>query len=229
MYHYTYEITYTNNLKYIRVRSCKCKPSEDTAYIGSSKVTPNDKILMKLILKLHTTREEALQHEIYLHNYNDVAVNPLYYNKAKQTSTGFDTTGTVPIFTEEHKSKISNGLKQFTPTKEQQLHKSEAIRKALTGKSREPRTQEFKDLMSAKLSGKPTWSSGKKFSVETTKELYSTRCKYPNKYTWVNTKTGEIRVATAQEMGLSYGKKITSRFNKVISKVNNSCLGWKLQ
>jgi hypothetical protein len=92
MNHYTYEITYPNGMKYIGVRSCTCKPSEDI-YYGSSKHTPTKG--NKLILRTFKTRKNAVQHEIYLHNYNDVARNPMYYNKAKQRSTGFDTSGVL--------------------------------------------------------------------------------------------------------------------------------------
>lgn len=125
MYHYTYLIQHkTENKRYIGVRSSKVPPTEDTTYWGSSKYLPKDvqHTHTKIIIKVHPTRELALQHEIHLHNVNDVAVNPDYYNRAKQTSTGFDTTGTKlsderklhcsitlkgRVFTEEHKSNLS--------------------------------------------------------------------------------------------------------------------------
>ena len=55
MYHYTYEITYTNNTKYIGVRSSKCLPENDTKYIGSSKYTPSNKVFSKLMLQVFDT------------------------------------------------------------------------------------------------------------------------------------------------------------------------------
>lgn len=61
----------------------------------------------KEILTTWTTRTEALQEEIRLHNLNDVAKNPTFYNRSKQTSTGFDTTGVSVVHSEETKNKIS--------------------------------------------------------------------------------------------------------------------------
>jgi hypothetical protein len=71
----------------------------------------------KSILKTFKARKEALAHEIYLHNLFEVAINPAFFNAAKQTSTGFDTTG-IPMhkyrsykMTDETKKQISNKLK----------------------------------------------------------------------------------------------------------------------
>jgi len=58
----------------------------------------------KEILSTWKTRELAVIEEIRLHDKFDVAKNPLFYNKSKQTNTGFDTTGTT--LSEEHKAKI---------------------------------------------------------------------------------------------------------------------------
>lgn len=113
MYHYTYLIQHrTTDMRYIGKRSCKCLPEEDTSYWGSSKHLPKDiqKDHVKIILRKHETAKHAIQHEILLHELNDVAKNQSYYNKAKQLSTGFDTTGTKLQFTDEHKQKISNTL-----------------------------------------------------------------------------------------------------------------------
>ena len=94
---------------YIGVRSCKCKIPEDT-YMGSSRVmTKEDKDnCNKIILKKFKTRVEAIVYEIELHNQFDVANNPLFWNKAKQTSTGFDTTGTT--YSEERRAALSKAL-----------------------------------------------------------------------------------------------------------------------
>ena len=64
---------------------------------------------MKRVLSTFPSRKKAVQHEIYLHDKYDVANNPSFYNKAKQTSTGFDTSGTT--LTEEHLAKVSKSLK----------------------------------------------------------------------------------------------------------------------
>ena len=131
MYHYTYLIQHkTENKRYIGVRSSKVPPTEDTTYWGSSKHLPKDVQYThaKIIVKVHPTRKLALQHEICLHNVNDVAVSPNYYNKAKQTSTSFDTTGTK--LSDEHKLRCSIALKGRVFTED---HKSN-LSKATLGK-----------------------------------------------------------------------------------------------
>jgi hypothetical protein len=82
-------------MKYIGVRTSDKEPHLDTHYWGSSKHTPKDieSTHKKRILKIFNTREEAIAHEIMLHNKYDVGVNPMFYNRAKQTSTKFDTSG----------------------------------------------------------------------------------------------------------------------------------------
>ena len=132
MNHYTYLIQHkTEDKRYIGVRSCKCDPIEDTAYWGSSKHLPKDvkHTHVKIILKVHKTRVEAVAHEIVLHKLNNVAASSNYYNRACQTSTGFDTSGTT----------ISDELK-------------ERYRKALTGK---PKPEGFGLKISNRLKGKP--------------------------------------------------------------------------
>jgi len=106
--HYTYKITNLNptdkRLYYIGVRSTtKSSPNLDTNYRSSSKYL-KDAIkeighnnFSKEILSTWETRELAVLEEIRLHQEFDVAKNPLFYNKSKQTSTGFDTTGQVTV------------------------------------------------------------------------------------------------------------------------------------
>jgi len=93
--HYTYQLSFSDGKKYIGVRSCKCNITEDSGYLGSSKHIPTElyENCEKEILKVFDTRVEAVLHEIELHNKYDIAVNPKYYNKAKQTATGFDSQG----------------------------------------------------------------------------------------------------------------------------------------
>lgn len=112
MYHYTYLIQHkTDHKRYIGVRSSTVPPIEDTSYWGSSKHLPIDvkTTHQKIIIKEHPSRLEAVQHEILLHDLNNVAIDPSFYNKAKQTSTGFDTSG-IPI-SEEMKAHLSTVLK----------------------------------------------------------------------------------------------------------------------
>ena len=102
--HYVYKITNLNptdeRLYYIGVRSTSKESAElDINYRSSSKslkavikeIGYNN--FKKEILSTWETRKEAVQEEIRLHELNDVAKNPIYYNKSKQTSTGFDVSG----------------------------------------------------------------------------------------------------------------------------------------
>lgn len=134
-------------MRYIGVRPSKCLPTADTGYWGSSKHLPSDirETHRKIIIKTHDTRKEAIAHEILMHDLNDVAVNPNYYNKAKQLTTGFDTLG-VPlpeaakdkiskatkgrIFTEQHLANIQaartkNGAIEFTEAHKANLSKAQ--------------------------------------------------------------------------------------------------------
>lgn len=106
MYHYVYRITnIINNKHYYGKRSCKIEPKFDLGkkYFSSSTdaqfkedqlINPNH-YKYKIVQKFNFV-EEALQREIKLHNIFDVAKNDNFYNKAKQTSLGFDTTGVTP-------------------------------------------------------------------------------------------------------------------------------------
>lgn len=109
-YHYVYLlINPTNDMMYIGKRSCDCLPNDDTKYMSSSKYVPKEEC-DKLILEEFSTATEAIEYEKKLHEQFDVGVNPSFYNKSKQTSTGFDTTGIVPkhVKTKEWSKICSN-------------------------------------------------------------------------------------------------------------------------
>lgn len=114
MYHYTYRLTDNEGFAYIGARSCNHHPEDDVAYMSSSKYVATaikqGVVFSKQILAIWPTRELAIQHEIRLHDAFDVAKNPLFYNKSKQTNTKFDTTGFV--FSEESRKKISVSAKR---------------------------------------------------------------------------------------------------------------------
>lgn len=140
VYHYVYRITNTKiNKHYYGKRSSKRLPIEDIGkyYFSSSK----DKEFIKdqknnpqnykyKIISLYTTTKEALQKEIKLHNKFDVGINPNFYNRSKQTSTGFDTTGT----------SIKRVKKDKTLPK--------------IDKRKLPKSDEYKKIQSSKLTGK---------------------------------------------------------------------------
>ena len=119
MYYYTYLLTnrYTG-MMYIGKRQSKVPPEEDTSYKGSSKYVPKAEC-DKTILATFSTAAEAVADEIRLHALYDVATNPLFYNRSKQTSTKFDTTGFRFNLTPEQRLKISKATtgvpKTLTP------------------------------------------------------------------------------------------------------------------
>lgn len=147
MSHYVYLLINTfNDMKYIGKRSCKGKAEDDVKYMSSSKYVPKDEC-DKIVLKEFKTAKEAIAYEIELHNQFNVSINDEFYNRAKQTSVGFDTTGThswnkgiamsseakekmkeskkgmvswnkgVPM-SEKTKAKLSESVKGFKHTKE---------------------------------------------------------------------------------------------------------------
>ena len=106
-HHYVYHSYEEWGREYIGVRSCNCLPEEDTKYFGSFS-DKSFKPTGKTILFVCETRKEVVEIEIELHGFFDVAVNPQFANRSKQTSTKFDTTSVIagPL-TKEHRKKIS--------------------------------------------------------------------------------------------------------------------------
>lgn len=97
MNHYVYLLqNKTDSLKYIGVRSCMTAIEKDP-YMSSSKSATKDYLnnCVKTILKTFSSREQAVQYEICLHELYDVGRNPEFFNMAKQTATKFDQTGKI--------------------------------------------------------------------------------------------------------------------------------------
>lgn len=112
MNHYVYLLIHDQTgLMYIGARSCKGSPEEDSYMSSSSLGKAYCSNCDKLVLATFTTRAEAVSYEIYLHKLFDVGVNPLFFNKSKQTSSKFDTTGTTVVFTESHRRNLSKASK----------------------------------------------------------------------------------------------------------------------
>lgn len=107
MYFYVYRITNTLIKKhYYGKRTSKILPeadlgikyfssSLDKSFIEDQKANPQN--YKYKIVSTFLTAEKALEKEIKLHNKFNVGTNPHFYNKAKQTSTGFDRTGLVTV------------------------------------------------------------------------------------------------------------------------------------
>lgn len=112
MNHYVYNISFTNGMNYIGVRSCKCLPEEDINYLGSCKSIPVEayKGCVKSILSTYGTRHEAVMEEVRLHTLYNVKANPNYYNQVNQTVVKFDQQGCTKN-THEHIARMSDKLK----------------------------------------------------------------------------------------------------------------------
>ena len=152
-HNYTYQITNTLTSRYyIGVRSCNILPIDDIGKIYfSSSSDANFMAEQKEtsyftyeILGEFSSREEAVQHEVFLHMFYDVGANPSCYNKAKQTSTGFDKTGM--IISQETRDKMSKAQIGKTLSHETK----DKIKQFNIGRKH---TQETKDKISVNNSG----------------------------------------------------------------------------
>ena len=168
MYHYTYLIeNKLNGKKYIGVRSSQNDPNTDF-YWSSSKSLKHEINLIgrdnfrKIILDIFDTRKEAVYNEIELHKFYDVGNNPNFYNKAKQTSTGFDTTG------------ISSPLKGVAKTPEQKKKQSNIMKLKSKGKNNamygKTHSNKTKKLISEKLKGLLVGERNGRFGVTLTSD-----------------------------------------------------------
>jgi hypothetical protein len=112
-FHYTYRLEALNPVGserlYIGVRSCNVHPHEDGCYMSSSKHVAKaiafGVAFQKTVLAIWPTRQEAVAHEVRLHELFSVAGNPEFFNRVRQTTTAWDTTG-VKLTAEQknHKS-----------------------------------------------------------------------------------------------------------------------------
>lgn len=119
-FHYVYKIlNVSNNMCYIGSRSSILEPGKDLGYtyLSSSldKNFINDQKTNREnyryeILKIFTSRIDADEYESMLHEQYDVDKNPMFYNRAKQTSTKFRYDPTGIKHSDERKSNISKAL-----------------------------------------------------------------------------------------------------------------------
>lgn len=134
MNHYVYRITNKKeNKHYYGVRTSKVdvlldlgiiyfSSSSDKEFIYDQKINKHN--YKYKIIKVFKNRIDAIELEIKLHNKFNVSVNDSFYNKVKQTSKGWDTTGvpSKPMYgkengmfgrkrTDEEKRRISEGTK----------------------------------------------------------------------------------------------------------------------
>jgi len=141
-------------------------PQKDD-YLGSFS-DPTFRPTQKIILGVYETSAEALKAEILLHDFYDVAVNPHFANKAKQTSFKFSTVGTT--VSKETRQKMSNSAKKAVEsgqirggTMTGKKHSDETKQKMREASLGQKHTDETKQKMrKAKLGGKLTDEHKKK-------------------------------------------------------------------
>ena len=225
MYHYTYQMHYSNGMKYIGVRSSECLPELDTKYVGSSTYTQNDLITSKEILNVFATREEALLHEIELHNLYDVALSTNYYNKSRQTSTGFDTSGIAFPQSVESRLKRSNALKG----KKRPDYIGENLSNQRKGVKKKPHSEETKQRISDANKGQINAMKGLKYSADEKVRQYGSRTQYDGIYVFKH-QDGRIEHDTCMNMGIKYGVSIkpTRGFRDLVKGACINHRGWSL-
>jgi hypothetical protein len=150
MFYYVYYSYEQFGRGYIGFRQCKVPPSEDTSYFGTysdPSFCPTDKI----ILVEYDEPKQALEAEISLHSFFDVARNPHFANRARQTSVKFSTVGTK--LSEDHKQKIreaarKNPQKYITRAMLGKKHSEETKRKMSEAAKLQTYSEETKRKMS---------------------------------------------------------------------------------
>jgi len=180
-YHYTYRITNTRiNKHYYGTRSSKVKPiydlgiiyfssSKDKDFIKDQKENPSD--YKYKVIQIFDTRKDSLALEIKLHNKFNVGINESFYNRAKQTSIGFDVTGT------KLSDKTKRKMKNAWTDERKQKHIENREGKCLS--------EELKQKMSQLAYNRNSPELSKKLSKGHTKEL---REMYGQKITKLNNK-----------------------------------------
>ena len=163
-YHYTYYSYEEWGMGYFGSRSCECLPEEDINYFGSF-THKNFKPTQKIILKNdYATRAEAIKDEVILHDYYDVAKNPHFANRAKQTSTGF-TQEDITI-TEETRKKLLD--RPCWCKGKKGIHTQETLEKLRNLRLGKKLSEEVKEKI--KQNANPYWK-GKKRNNEMRKKL----------------------------------------------------------
>jgi hypothetical protein len=122
MYYYVYYSYEEWGRGYIGSRKSACLPEKDFKYFGSFKDTTFNPT-QKIILKVFSSYDEALNAEIKLHDFYDVAKNPHFANRAKQTSLAFSTEGTNHLLNTRIKIGEAVSKRWQNPTHREKLIK----------------------------------------------------------------------------------------------------------
>lgn len=188
MYHYTYRITNKKlNKHYYGTRTSKRKPEEDIGicyfsssrdkwFIRDQKDNPQD--YKYKVIKIFNTRKEAIEMEIKLHNKFNVGINESFFNKTKQTSTGFDRTGIVfnidfkgknnPFYNKKHSEKTKEKISKSKIGKKWSEERHNLFKKNYIKENHPNYGKKLKDSTKEKISKS---NKDKIISEETKKKL----------------------------------------------------------
>lgn len=197
MYHYVYRITNIKLVKhYYGKRSSKIPPKDDIGVKYFSSSTDSEFIddqqnhpqnYRYKVVKVVPTSIEAIKYEILLHAKFDVGVNLKFYNKCKQTSVGFDTTGLK--LTEEQKAKISPLGRKLSEETKLKISKSNKGKQCwCKGKKRGPLSDYTKKLLSEAMTGKTHTAKSKEKMSKDRSGSGNVRAKVVNVYSYPDNK-----------------------------------------
>jgi hypothetical protein len=231
--YYTYYSFETNKgiegLGYIGSRKLKTAPTPELEeYYGTLKSPKNlefkeNDAKDKIILGIFDSHEEALAHEVYLHNLWEVDINPHFANQARQTSKGF-------YCSEAWNKGISlpydvwNKGKKLPPLTPEHKNK---IRESCQGINSYKREEDVKLNMSKGRSGKSPWNKDSKGQIPANKGKKMGRGNKNKKFYFINIETQEIVYRTATQMCKEYGGSRTG-YSRIAKGIGTVCNGWKL-
>jgi hypothetical protein len=165
-FHYVYRVTsLIENKHYYGSRSSILHPKEDLGikYFTSStdkdfvnNFKQNPKQFKLKIVSIFNNREDALLFEIKLHNKFEVAKNSKFYNRCKQTVSGWTTIGLkLKPMSDEIKAKLRNKQTGKKHTPESKLKMSNSAKNRLVHPSfGKKHTKETKLKIKESLNGK---------------------------------------------------------------------------
>ena len=173
--HYVYYSYEEWGRGYIGVRSTKLDPQEDP-YMGSFR-DKHFKPTQKIVLQTFSTRKEALNAEIILHNFYQVHINSHFANRSKQTSAGFCREG----MSEEEKAKLSEYAKLRVGKKAPMFGKthSEEARKKIS-EFRKTCTGEKNHMYGRRGENSPIFGITRDEQTRKKMSDYAKRCKWWN-------------------------------------------------
>jgi hypothetical protein len=186
----------------------KLSSSQDIKYMSSSRIIK--KMILdgftftKKILAEWNSKEEAIEHEIFLHICFDVGKNINFLNKSRQTSTGFTGCGL------KGRPNGRRGISNPNISQKLKGKSNPSVSAALSGRKRPD--------ISAKLKGKPNLKTGqalrgRKLSITTKKAMSDAK-----KGKSPNNKGKRLSDQTRKKMSESRTGQISPTKNKLYTK-----------